>query len=113
MAVVGGNGMGQPEGGTRVEPLMFQRIQQQDCRSYVMAIRLIRLQAIAAEMAAAELALESWAGLAEIVQANQGDNPALRAWQRDWTRHDGQQHRCHCSDIEKMGQQGVPELFRA
>lgn len=76
-----------------------------------MAIGLIQLQAVGAEMAAAELDLEARAGLSEIVKPDQRHNPAFRTWRGDGTMHGGQQHRCNGSNVEKMRQQWVAGLF--
>jgi hypothetical protein len=57
--------------------LMFELIAQQPGSADVMAVRLIPLQPMVANVAATQFELKSWGGFTEIVKAHQGGNPSL------------------------------------
>ena len=90
-----------------------QTITKQNGGADVMAIGLVLLQTISTYVTAAELPLELRAGLAEIVETNQGNEPGLRTRQYHWARHGAQQHRCHCRHIEQMRKERVAVLAGA
>ena len=65
-----------------------------------MAIGLIPLQPITANVTAPQLDLEARAGLAKIMEAHQGGNPILSHRQRYRAWHRSQQTGGYCGHIE-------------
>lgn len=112
MTVVSSDGMREAEGDSPLQPPGDKAITQKNCRSHIMAIWLVSLQAITSEMTTAELDLEARAGLAEIMQPNQSCDPSFSTRQRNWTRHHRQQCRRHSCHIQKVRQQRVSKLRR-
>ena len=102
MTMVGGYSMRQHRRIARLQSAGSQAITKQNSCTDVMAIRLIELKAITAEMTPAKLALETRARLPEVVQPDKCDDPPLVAWQGAWAMHGWQQNRSNGSNIKKM-----------
>jgi hypothetical protein len=77
VAMVSRHRMAQESGRAGMDALIFELIAQQPCGADVMAVGLISLQPIDANVAPTQFELKAWAGFPEIVQAHQGGNPCL------------------------------------
>ena len=77
VAMMSRHRMTQGSGRAGMDTLIFELIAQQPCGADVMAVRLIPLQPIVANVAATQFELKAWACFAEIVQTHQGGNPCF------------------------------------
>jgi hypothetical protein len=77
VAMMSRHRMTQGRGRAGMDALIFELIAQEPCGADVMAVRLIPLQPIVANVAATQFELKPWACFAEIVQTHQGGYPCF------------------------------------